>query len=683
MDDRYSDQPKRKWSGSEDGVRKRWPEDTAQEHAGPRNGNIGLVKMSPSTSRFTPVETPLYAQRPTSPVPYSTFPPDGQAAFAGEHFDARIAKDAQELADAHRYSPPLPSNSPYFVKPRRAEQYAHNGLALPGIVEGPVFGRMQPSTHVQTRQPSSMTLPAYYPESNPGTLPSGQPPGLAKRSQIGRVDPPGGGNPQPVRNFPTEQPPALGRSSPGSVIRVHGGYLCCAGECIFLVQRFETLEELNLHCLSHAQNNGRQPIGGGGEHNGRLPKSYERGSGQEEAWERATPSDQTTERSMLTPVAPTSSAATPSSSSELGLSARQTAKLMQMVAEYPFHTRDHNCFCAVPGCKEAQKPFDNVSNLRKHQRWHIPYHQWPIVCDMDDCIERFLFPAYMKNHQDTEHRKLVCYCQVCGQVSKRYDNLVGRKRHMDTFHPGMPKPDKATARMRPVMDMSTSSSPLGTASSRGHGRREGLVQTPVGAGQWIAPSAARAPRQYPSNAELLSPGFDPRRLDTALAHDEGGFKSRSPSPVRARASASSSSRRTSSAWLSTPVGRSSAAMSAYSPSSVPGPGTSFMESDGFSRPSPTSAASTAPTSVSASTSSSRLWSHVAAEAARKPAMPPTPTPMRHMSPATPSRAARLPSASRISPVPEGRSRRSADLPYRTKPSDYGSGGSGFSSSPRK
>ncbi|KAK3116512.1 hypothetical protein LTR53_003056 [Teratosphaeriaceae sp. CCFEE 6253] len=676
MDERYSDQPKRKWSGSENGVRKRWPEDTAQEHAGSRNGDVGLAKMPPSTSRFTPVETPLYAQRPTSPVPYSTFPPDGQAAFAGEHFDARIAKDAQELADAHRYSPPLPSNSPYFVKPRRAEQYAHNGLALPGSVEGPVFGRMQPSTHVQTRQPSSMTLPAYYPESNPGTLPAGQPPGLAKRSQIGRVDPPGGGNPQPVRNFPTEQPPALARSSPGPVIRVQGGYLCCAGECIFLVQRFETLEELNLHCLSHAQNNGRQPIGGGVGH---QPGGS---SGHEGAPGSATQPDRMPGRPMPTSTAPASIVTTPSSA-ELGLSAHQTANLMQMAAEFPFRQRDHSHFCAVPDCKEAGKPFDSESNLRKHQRWHIAYHLWPHVCGMDGCIERFLFPAYMNNHQDSEHRLLLYYCQVCGQASKRYDNLVGRKRHMDTFHPGAPKPDKITARMRPAMNTSASSSPPGTESSQEYGRREGLARPIMATGQSHTSSAARAPRQSPSNTAALSPGFDQRYLDTRLGHTQGDFRSQSPSPVQARASAPSSSRRTSSAWLSTPVGRSSAAMSAYSPSSVPGPGRSFMPSDGFSRPSPTSAASTAPTSVSTSTRPSRLWSHVAAEAARKPAMPPTTTPMRRNGPATPSRAARVPAPSRVSPVPEGRSRRSADLPFRAKPSDHGYGGSGFSSSPRK
>ncbi|KAK3115182.1 hypothetical protein LTR53_005731 [Teratosphaeriaceae sp. CCFEE 6253] len=142
----------------------------------------------------------------------------------------------------------------------------------------------------------------------------------------------------------------------------------------------------------------------------------------------------------------------------------KTAALTRLVADYPYEKRDQAYFCEVPQCRQLRNSFQTESNLRKHQRYHIPYELHPHVCEINGCEQRFLFPAHLKDHQGSEHRRLMFYCQICGQASKRYQNLVGRGRHMDRAHPGAPKPNKleasrdpeASAALGPVVQKMTS-----------------------------------------------------------------------------------------------------------------------------------------------------------------------------------------------------------------------------------
>lgn len=87
-------------------------------------------------------------------------------------------------------------------------------------------------------------------------------------------------------------------------------------------------------------------------------------------------------------------------------------------------------YCTFEGCKRRGKAWNTESELRKHQRVHLPKHLRPHPCPY--CEQRFNYPKDVARHVSSKHQVgPPSTCQKCGQVLSRGDNL---QRHMWKQH---------------------------------------------------------------------------------------------------------------------------------------------------------------------------------------------------------------------------------------------------------
>ncbi|KAK0938256.1 hypothetical protein LTR29_010131 [Friedmanniomyces endolithicus] len=101
-------------------------------------------------------------------------------------------------------------------------------------------------------------------------------------------------------------------------------------------------------------------------------------------------------------------------------------------------------FCGVLLCDNALG-FSSETELRKHQRSHIPAEERPHMCGIDGCTRRFLYLAHRHRHQEEVHFNVQYYCSECVYSSKQYQVLG---RHYMDKHPSATMPSREAARSR-------------------------------------------------------------------------------------------------------------------------------------------------------------------------------------------------------------------------------------------
>ena len=90
-----------------------------------------------------------------------------------------------------------------------------------------------------------------------------------------------------------------------------------------------------------------------------------------------------------------------------------------------FQQTSEGYYCGHRGCVKKPKLFKNWSDLKHHQRCHIPNHARPYKCQL--CPKGFLHPKCLKRHmQSVTHSPRQFACRNCGETFGRVDN---RNRH--------------------------------------------------------------------------------------------------------------------------------------------------------------------------------------------------------------------------------------------------------------
>lgn len=89
--------------------------------------------------------------------------------------------------------------------------------------------------------------------------------------------------------------------------------------------------------------------------------------------------------------------------------------------------------CSAPECRHrAQgKTFKTLSELRKHERTHLPETERPHACRVPGCPRKFFWPKDLKRHVEVYHEKAKVRCEHCGTELCRQDDLA---RHIATVH---------------------------------------------------------------------------------------------------------------------------------------------------------------------------------------------------------------------------------------------------------
>ena len=85
--------------------------------------------------------------------------------------------------------------------------------------------------------------------------------------------------------------------------------------------------------------------------------------------------------------------------------------------------------CEHPNCLKSGARYARRSHLTKHERYHTPAAQRPLVCDV--CSKRWLFPKELDRHKKVVHNirsrdNAEHPCLKCGRPFNRKDHL---KRH--------------------------------------------------------------------------------------------------------------------------------------------------------------------------------------------------------------------------------------------------------------
>lgn len=117
--------------------------------------------------------------------------------------------------------------------------------------------------------------------------------------------------------------------------------------------------------------------------------------------------------------------------------------------------RGDRYFCIVKGCKRGPNGFRTRSEMRwvlvfwkspgqsadktdrKHQRCHVPEHEREYECH--HCGRRFLYGAWLAEHEKSVHQKVRYYCPVCPNDYTRHDN---RRKHVKQRHPHARLPER-------------------------------------------------------------------------------------------------------------------------------------------------------------------------------------------------------------------------------------------------
>lgn len=91
-------------------------------------------------------------------------------------------------------------------------------------------------------------------------------------------------------------------------------------------------------------------------------------------------------------------------------------------------------------CQQCSTTFDVPSNLRHHERKHIPKEHLPHACSVFGCRERFLFPKDLRRHAKRKHSQLVSIDHQPTQPSQALnsggknppgENSTDNRRHLD------------------------------------------------------------------------------------------------------------------------------------------------------------------------------------------------------------------------------------------------------------
>ncbi|KAK0270119.1 hypothetical protein LTR35_014367 [Friedmanniomyces endolithicus] len=137
--------------------------------------------------------------------------------------------------------------------------------------------------------------------------------------------------------------------------------------------------------------------------------------------------------------------------------------LLDLVSRYPLRqevtvengVRVVLYFCGVLQCNNANG-FSSETELRKHQRSHIPAEKRPHICGIDGCTMRFLYLAYRIRHQEEAHFNVQHYCSECALSCKSRSSL---RRHVKQNHPFARRPTYEAARSRLAAVPSSSTGP--------------------------------------------------------------------------------------------------------------------------------------------------------------------------------------------------------------------------------
>lgn len=93
-------------------------------------------------------------------------------------------------------------------------------------------------------------------------------------------------------------------------------------------------------------------------------------------------------------------------------------------------------YCDYEECKLRDRAWDTISELKKHQRVHMPKEQRPHACA--ECGRRFHYTKDVKRHMQANHNeKMPVTCPFCNRELSRDDNL---QRHITTLHDNLQTP---------------------------------------------------------------------------------------------------------------------------------------------------------------------------------------------------------------------------------------------------
>ncbi|KAK0268666.1 hypothetical protein LTR35_015401 [Friedmanniomyces endolithicus] len=79
-------------------------------------------------------------------------------------------------------------------------------------------------------------------------------------------------------------------------------------------------------------------------------------------------------------------------------------------------------FCGVLQCNNTSG-FSSETELRNHQRSHIPAEERPHICGIDGCNRRFVYHKDRDRHQWAVHSYKRYYCSECDYEAARYNDL--------------------------------------------------------------------------------------------------------------------------------------------------------------------------------------------------------------------------------------------------------------------